>query len=274
MLIFEEESLNIWVFRHNYPEGIDDSFNICTELIDAGNLVDAEKKLREILFVCPNHIDALQHLALVLEKTDRDFDAYLCVREAVRICLEEIPPKFSWLTDKILWTYGDNRAFMRAYHSLACHLWRMQYSQNALDILARLVSVNPNDNLGARYLLMGYYLDTNSWAEAIRLAQLYPDDTGPDISYSKAVALFQLGRISEARNSLQWAIKHSPNVAIELLKLKHTRPKSIYPGCITVGGADEVFYYWETNSKHWSKDSGVFNLLHDLMGEYNNKFNP
>ena len=265
MILFNESWPHSWEFEHDYPEGADEAFDECVDLYHAGDLEHAEQTLKDILFVCPDHIDALHHLALVYENTDRSIEAYLCTREAVRICLEAIPAHFSWLTEQILWGEHNNRPFLRAYHSLALHHLRRQNTKDASDILARLVSTNPNDNLGARYVLMTCLLNDGNWETAIKLTKQYPDDTGPEIAYSKVIALLHLGCHNEAKENLKWAIQQNRKVAIELLKTQHTRPEAAFPGYTTLGGEEEAFIYWEQNSIHWSKDSEAFKLLHELM---------
>lgn len=264
MLTFDEEFPGSWIFIHEFPEGTEEHFDASLDLFDAGKLRDAEEDLRNLLLVCPDHIDALHHLAQVFEITGRDLEAYLCTREAVRIGIEAIPSRFSWLTGRILWGHLANRPFMRAYHALGLHLLRSQGAEKALDIFARLVSVNPSDNLGARYILMQCFLDLADWDSAVMLALRYPDDAGPGITYSKVVALLHLDRKEDALESLKVAIRYSPNVAAELAKARHSRPNSKYPGYLTSGGDDEAFDYWERNRLHWSKSSDAFKLLREL----------
>ena len=50
---------------------------------------------------------------------------------------------------------------------------------------------------------------------------------------------------------LKKAIRKSPKVARELLKKRHTPPKTLFPDRYTVGGEDEAYYYWERNGILW-----------------------
>lgn len=165
------------------------------------------------------------------------------------------------------WGHLENRAFLRAYHALSIALLRQNRHVEAIEILALLVSVCPNDNLGARYMLMQCYLDAQSWQAAIDLSLQYPEDIGPDILYSKAVALMKLHRNEDALDSLQQAVRYRPNVAKELLKSRHVGPKSMFSGSLQVGGADEAFDYWERNKAHWTKGSQALELLSTCVRE-------
>jgi tetratricopeptide (TPR) repeat protein len=264
MIAVVEHNAGSWVFQHHPPEGVDEEFNSILEIFDAPYFDQVEADLKALLLVCPEHIDALHHLALIYADTNRPLEAYLCSREAVRIGIEAIPSNFSWLTSQLSWAHLENRPFMRAYHFLAIYLLRTKGPASAIDSFARLVAMNPNDNLGARYMLMQCLIATGGWEPAILLTRQYPDDVGPDLVYSKAVAQLKIGDEVGAIESLRFGVECKPNVASELLKPKHIRPKSAYSGYITSGGEDEAFDYWERNRSHWGRSSKPFKLLCQL----------
>ncbi|MCQ8118503.1 CDC27 family protein [Methylomonas rosea] len=262
-----EESPNNWVFRHNLPEGVEDSFDDAVELYEVGNLVEAEETLRKLLLVCPHYIDALHHLSLIFSEDGLELESYLCSREAVRIGLEAIPSNFSWHTGHMNWWELGNRPFMRAYHALGLSLLKNQGPSSAIEIFARLVSVNHNDNLGCRYLLMQCYLDLNEWQSALNLSAQYSSDTGPDIVFSRIIALLQLDQKDDAIDALTGAIKKYPNIAKELGKNKHSEPKSLHPGFITSGGEDQAYDYWQRNRIHWASSTMAYKLLKGLLAK-------
>ncbi len=267
MLNLTEQSSGAWIFVNEYPDGVNERFDEILELFDTSRAAVVEEELKTLLLVCPDHIDALHHLAILFSHTGRNFESYLCLREAARVGLLAIPPQFSWLTGRIEWGYLPNRPFMRAYHALGLCLLKEHGPAAAIDIFARLVSVNPNDNLGARSLLMQCSLGIADWNRALSLAQNYPNDSGPDITYSKVVALLQLELLEEASEGIKNAVQLGPNVAKELLKTRHVRPKSQMPGFITSGGEDQAFDYWERNRSFWSSGTEALKLLKSTMAK-------
>lgn len=260
----QEVSTNSWAFDDDYPDGADAHFDEALACWDDGDDAKAEELLRSLLLVAPEHIDALHHLALIFASQGLELEAYLAWREAVRVGLEGIPAEFSWHTGQMLWGHLSNRPFMRAYHALGLHLQAHQGASKAAEIFMRLVSVNPNDNLGARYLLMQTLLDAGDWTKAATLYRSYPDDIGPDIAYSGPVALVQLGEVENAKMGLERALSTNRRVAMELLKTRHVRPAPEHPGYMSVGGAEEAFDYWERNRMHWARDSKALKLLKEL----------
>jgi tetratricopeptide (TPR) repeat protein len=259
-----EESNDSWIFVHDYPEGVDENFNAICELFGECDPKEAEADLKALLLICPEHIDALHHLGLLYSETGRALEAYLCAREAVRVGLDAFPPKFSWMTSALEWGYVENRPFMRAYHALALFLLRERGAIAAREPFTRLVSINANDNLGARFALMQCLLDTRAWEAAIELARKYPGDASPDILYSKAVAFLHLNEEAEAIAAIKHGIAQAPQVARELLKPRHARPKSAFPGHIAAGGVEQAFDYWERNRAHWGRNTAAFKLLERL----------
>ncbi|WP_321870420.1 tetratricopeptide repeat protein [Burkholderia ubonensis] len=266
MLKLERLTRNEWRFQADWPPSAEARFDQALDLMEAGKLDLAEDRLREVLMVYPDHIDVWHHLGLILENCRDDLLSYACTREAVRLGLDAIPKDFSWLTGRMEWSFLENRPFLRAYHKLGLYLMEHGGASEALEPFTRLLAVSPNDNLGVRYLLMECHLALEDWEAAMHLADRYQDDISPAIIYSKVVALLGLDREAEAVECLQEAVRCHPKVANELLKSRHMRPKSAFAGCITVGGEDEAFSYWERNKVHWAKDTAAYGLLHQLKG--------
>ncbi|WP_147473972.1 tetratricopeptide repeat protein [Allofranklinella schreckenbergeri] len=256
MLTCTEVFPNSWRMDCERPDQAEQAFEAAMELWEDGQRRQAEQALWTLLKTCPDDLDVWHQLGLMQVAQKRPQQAYLCWREAVRLGQAALPPSFSWLRSRLEWGFFENRAFLRACHALALALLEQKHGDGAMaeamEILARLVSVCPNDNLGARYVLMGCYLETEDWQAAVELSQRYPEDCGPDMAYSKVVALLQLARDEEAEQSLLQALRYGPNVAVELLKSRHVRPKreELFAGYMQVGGADEAFDYWQRNKIH------------------------
>ena len=62
---------------------------------------------------------------------------------------------------------------MRARLGLAQCLWESGQRAQAVDHYAEMLRLNPNDNQGVRYLLLGALVDLDRDEEAQRLLQRY-----------------------------------------------------------------------------------------------------
>lgn len=112
---------NEWEFADNLIDlSVHEELDQAIDLWHQDKHGAAESILKKIISKNPYHIDAY-HLSLIMEEVERDFEAYLCCREAVRIGLSVIPDEFSWKSSMLPWINLDNRPFLRAYHNLG--LW-------------------------------------------------------------------------------------------------------------------------------------------------------
>lgn len=254
---FEEDS----TFTHEIFERFDQALDIWGK----GNDEVAEEMLRSVVAECPHHIDAIYHLSLIYREQGRETEAYICCQAAVGIGLHALPQKFSWKTARMEWLWLENRPFLRAYHSLGVwNLGNARYDE-AIGIFRRILSVNPNDNQGVRYLLPYCWFEKNALSRIITHCRKYRDDSTPEILYSEALALACLGRSEEARTALENCVAELPLVGRELLKKRHRRPKSVLEGYISPGGADQAYYYWQSFGKYWSESESALELLRQVM---------
>jgi len=266
MLALEHLGQNAWRFQADPSEDQQlDAFHDALALMDAGKLEAAKRGIRKVLRVCPEHIDAWHHLALLLEDQGDDLLSWACTREAVRLGLEALPKTFSWRRSRLEWGFLENRPFLRAYYTFGLRLLNRSQMQAAQEVFTRILSVNPNDNQGARYLLLDCLLATENWQEVLRIVHRDKHDISPDVSYTKVLALLALDEEDKAQTGLCDAVKKHPKVAQELLKSRHVRPKSRFPGTLTIGGDDEAFDYWERNKAYWAKGTRAYALLQQLQ---------
>ena len=68
------------------------------------------------------------------------------------------------------------------------------------------------------------------------------------------LAFFKLGQRQRATAALNKAINYLPLVGKELLKARHRLPKTAMPCLVTIGGADEAYYFWKRWGQFWEKD--------------------
>lgn len=257
---------NDWIFQDpTITDEIDDKLDRALDIWRAGHTERAEKMLCAVVEECPNHIDALHHLSLIYNEQGRVLEAYVFCQAAVSIGLHAIPRKFKWDNARVTWGFLENRPFMRAYDNLGLWHFHSDRYDEAIEIFERLLSVNPDDNLGVRYLLPVCWFEKNELSAILDLCSQYPDDIGPEILYSRALALARLGRDEDARAVLEYCVVRLPLVGRELLKKRHPKPKSRIEGGITVGGPDEAYEYWRYYGKYWSASESAMNLLRQVM---------
>ncbi len=266
MLSLEQVGSHEWQFV--YPEAYEElmeEFHQGVELLEGGRLKKAERIFRRTLAQMPDHLDALHHLALVLDEQGRKTIARTVWEEAVGIGRAAFPAGFDPLRDRLEWGWLENRPFLRCLQGLALAYREAGDIERALGLYRDLLALTPGDNQGVRGVMAEVLFELSRPAEVLALCELYPGDIMPELTHGRALALFTLGRRREADRALREAVAGSPLVAAELLKAKHGRPRSRFPGTVTVGGPDEAFDYWEHHGKFWEATPGGLGWLRGIV---------
>lgn len=265
MYMLEQVGDKEWHFvEPSCVQSLTSELNEALDIWEAGQDRAAERMLRGIIDRCPEHIDALHHLALITEDHGMNLEAYLMEKEAVDIGLEALRGKFDFRNGKLEWSWLENRPFLRAYHGLAWANQKRGQIRKALHIYEDTLSVNPNDNQGIRCLAVACYFELEQPKSVIALCEKYEGDTLPETLYGKPLAQLQIGNKTSALTSLQKAVSELPLVAAELLKKRHVKPKQAFPGSITHGGTDQAYEYWQRFGNFWSKTPDAMKMLSEL----------
>lgn len=260
-MLLEQYAEGEWEFRDpELPYEAHEAGDQAVDFWHSGQIERAEKKFLSVIRQYPTHIDAMHHYSLFLEAIGRETAAYMSCRAAVGVGLHAIPSEFSWDSSQLHWGLLDNRPFMRAYHNLGLHCLRQDRFGESEKIFKRLLSVNPNDNQGVRYLLPKIWFSTGRPEAVVELCQKY-DDPAPEISYSLALAYVLLDQTSQARMALDEAVSYMPLVRAELLKKRHDRPRDMHDGYITHGGRDQAYVYWQEYGGFWRPCARAMELL-------------
>lgn len=167
----------------------------------------------------------------------------------LRLCLgTDAPPLLPW-------GFIDHRPALR------CVAARIEAAVHADDLASAttlaewlVLQLNPNDNHGLRFDLSRMYLRARTPEKVIALAEKYPND-GAELMFNRVLALFMLGRTSEALTAFKQAAGENPKVLKMLVAPKPRRPK-INAEYVTVGGDDEAWLYREAHLDLW-RDAGA-----------------
>ena len=253
-----------FVYPDIYADLMDEFHRGC-DLYEEGNLDEAEGIFRGVLTQMPDHLDAIHHLALILSDRnllDRARDLW---EQTVRIGRKAFPQDFEIEGDLLEWGWLENRPFLRGLQGLALARYEEGETEEALKLFQELLSLNPNDNQGVRAMAIEALFKLVRFEDALEIAEKYPKDIMPETLYGRALALFKLGQQREATVTLHEAIEYLPLVAKELLKTRHRLPRTARPDMVTVGGADEAYYYWEQSGRFWEEDAEALEWLREIM---------
>jgi len=271
MLTLRQVGPHYWRFIYPAPyEELTDRFHAGCEMLEMGDNLAAEVAFRSTLSQMPDHLDAIHHLALVLSDRGEVDHASDLWRLSVVIGRMAFPPEFEWGVDRLEWGDLDNRPFLRCLHGHALDLYEQQHVEQALGLFQELLSLNPNDNQGARAMALEALFHLDRWKEAFDLTMRYPDDILCETLYGRALALFKLGDQRLRRLALSEAVGIRPRVKAELLKEKHRRPRASSPFGVALGSAEEAYEYWQRYGRFWKQDPAALEWLGSFVEEPTN----
>jgi tetratricopeptide (TPR) repeat protein len=164
------------------------------------------------------------------------------------------------------WSLEPNRPALRLlFRRYLCQIDEGQ-PRAAADTLETLLRLNPQDHHGVRAELMNHYLRRGQDAEALALAQRFPDDWLADLAYGEVLALYRLGEQEHARAVLRTALDRLPRIPCYLTRKRIKRPHPTPLGT-TPGGEDQAWLYREAMRDVWEAVPGVLRWLKRVAAE-------
>lgn len=243
-----------WIFIEPLElDSVYDAFDKGCELLENGKVSQAERLFRDVIHKTPLHIDALHHLAIILDDKGKSEEARQLWIRGVEIGRSVFPRKFI-SGDRFEWAWLENRPFLRCLHGLGTAVLTDGDILTATGIFEELLSYNPHDNQGVREILLEVYLEQNELKKAYELCKRYPNDSLGGLWYGYPLVLYSLEKREQASKKLKKVLKESPKIAKELLKKSHKKPESDMLGYISVGGWDEAYDYWERFGRFWIEE--------------------
>ena len=158
------------------------------------------------------------------------------------------------------WGFVETRPYMRALAGVSNCLWVIGEREEAIEILHRMLTLNPGDNQGIRYLLLNALLEVGRYDEAGSLIKKFKDAEDAWWLYTKALLKFKESGLSAAANKLlSAALSHNPFVKDYLIGVKRI-PNSIPPH-YGFGDELEALHYVDNHLNHWRRVEGAVDWL-------------
>ncbi len=148
------------------------------------------------------------------------------------------------------WGLLETRPYMRARAGLAAALWTAGDEAEAVAHYQDMLRLNPGDNQGIRYVLLGCLLQMGAWDDAERLHAAYHDDGMATWVYSRVLLDFQSkGDSPAARKALSRATATNPHVPAYLLG--EAELPATLPACFGLGDESEAILYVAEHQAAW-----------------------
>src|SRR6188768_152525 len=157
------------VFRHSDDyERIVEELDKALEHRDDRKLSPSKyiKTLRMLVDRYPHFIDGHAHLGYALMNEGKPKLALQACLDGLQVGERMIPKGYAGLIE---WGFLENRPFLRAAYGVVLSQLRLGQRNDALRLMDRLLTWDPNDNQGIRYLIGSEYLRAGEAAKAERV---------------------------------------------------------------------------------------------------------
>lgn len=221
----------------------------------------AEEIFTRALGIDPNQSDAYNGLGSVHLERKRYVEAEAMCRIAVEKARAELgtddPQAFTW------WGELSTRPYMRARHTLGLALWRQGKYLEAIAEFQEMLTRNPRDNQGVRYLIGPLYHlrgDLRAAVTAYKNASPEPDSVGDSTNeFSFGLALFQLKRYPAAVFRFRYAFFLNLYLPEVVLSGK-VRPLDIWHGS-NLAEPRAALEYWADFGVLWQEQREAARFL-------------
>jgi tetratricopeptide (TPR) repeat protein len=163
------------------------------------------------------------------------------------------------------WGFLETRPYMRARAGLAGVLLKLGEEDAAIGHLRAMLELNPGDNQGIRYLLLGCLLRRDDAAAVKQLLAAYNDEYSAHWLYTRALVAFRDGDAEEPRVAKLVRDAWSANPHVPAILAGTRRPVTSNNGYVTMGGADEATDYVVECGGAWHQTPGAVVWLSKLV---------
>lgn len=231
------------------------------EQSEAADLSEAAyiAELKAIVTDNPDYIDGHAHLGHALLRAGKAGAALSAYERGIALGAAAIPAEYS---GTLSWYEWSNRPFLRALQGAALAQRRLNKRKAAISLMERLLSLNPDDNLGVRYLLGSEYLRNREPGKARFLLESWSDHY-PPCAYDLALLLFRQNKFIAAATQLRRAFTANFYIAEILCGCPDPAPLSIWHGS-NYAMPEFAHDYVRDYGKLWHDTSDALPFLHWL----------
>ncbi len=155
------------------------------------------------------------------------------------------------------WGFLETRPYMRAKAGLAGTYFRMGNMAQAIGHYRDILRLNPDDNQGVRYTLLGCHLRQDNAAAARELLEDFADEGSAFWLYTRLLMSFRSGELTErqVKALVKDALSANQHVPDIIAGMKPPVPP--HPVYLSMGGPDEATYYVQECGPVWHRTPGA-----------------
>ena len=142
---------------------------------EADDYKKSEKILLKLIKLDPDFFDTYTVLHEYYLNNGKGTKAYNLMQKGYERAMNLVLNKNGKFPDSLPWGFIENRHIIRVMFNFAALLWLNSDKKNALVIFNRLLKSNPDDNIGARYVIVAIHEGVKSIYE---FEKMFDDGSG------------------------------------------------------------------------------------------------
>ena len=221
--------------------------------------------LEKALKLDSGNVDVL--LALFRHENLSPADEIEFLRKLVKLAETRLGPKAFKEFAGAFWGFHETRPYMRAREMLAEHLRVAGQVEEAIAEWQAMLELNPGDNQGVRYALLGSLLALNRLEEARKLFEKYPEEFefNAAFAWGRVLERFLSNDLAGVTTALAVARKQNPHMQV-YVKGHRQLPREV-PEAYAPGSKEEAICFAEGVRAAWEKHPAALKWLEAQKGK-------
>jgi tetratricopeptide (TPR) repeat protein len=227
------------------------------EAAESGDVEEALARAKEALDLDPDCVDALTLLSQAASESQSELIDNM--RRTVKAGERALGKEFFEENTGYFWGILETRPYMRARSFLAQCLAEAGRRDEAVEHYEAMLALNPGDNQGLRYCLMGLYLEAGHLEGAAALFEQFDDEFSAMFAWGRVLERFMVDDEAGAMAALDEARQANPHVE-PLLTGKKRMPRQM-PGYYGIGDENEAVICVDAIGTAWKRAGGALAWL-------------
>lgn len=182
------------------------------------------------------------------------------LEQALAIEEKKLGKNFFAKNTGLFWEIYETRVYMRALTGLANAHRDNKQPAKAIEYLEQSLHLNPNDNLGNRYVLLSLYLENQKMRDVENLLETYKEDNSAFTRFSRALLSYIQEGDSARSRKLRKQANASNKFVAKYLSNRLSMPK-VHPEYYGNGDKDEAIFVTLLFKDAWRQTVGAIPWL-------------
>ena len=235
--------------------------DLAFQALEAKTPAQAQSLARRALALDPGCVDAL--MITELSQASSPADRIERVRGVMAKFEQTRGEKYFKEHEGHFWGVTETRPYMRVRMQLVSMLTGENRLAEAVQECEGMLRLNPGDNQGVRYVLVGLYLRTGDQAGAERLLKEFGDEDTAVFAWARVLVELLAGRFKQAEDKLKKAIQANRHVFEVLTGQSHLPRERV--DYYTPGDMSEAAFCLEMIGMPWVKNEMAMQWLFDQI---------